>query len=145
MKNLSILLLLLFASPQNSRRLNHTVADTAPAFMLGSFVDDYNIHYKISDTLWQQLPRTKFHIIKWNAAKQYLIAKNDVHNPGEANLYTRIDYMTFKDMEPWRWGYCLTAYSATTDAIAEATAAADRENPKTGCGGYPFSRMQVMK
>jgi hypothetical protein len=44
-------------------------------------------------------------------------------------------------MGQWKWGYCLTAYKAATDAQAGATAAADRENPKTGCGGYPFSRM----
>jgi hypothetical protein len=92
--------------------------------------------------LWLQLPRTRFHIIRWNLSKQYLIAKNDVHNPGDGGQYTRIDFMQFTDMEPWKWGYCLTAYNAKTDAEAEATAAADREHPKKGCNGYPFSRMK---
>jgi len=113
-----------------------------PANMLGSFEDDYQIKYKITDTLWLQLPNTKFHIITWNTEQKYIIAKNDVQNPGDGNLYTRIDYMTFDNMEPWKWGYCLTAYNAPTDAAAEATAAADRANPKKGCGGYPFSRMK---
>ncbi len=113
--------------------------------MMGSFEDDYQIRYKISDTLWFQLPHTRFHIIKWNLEKKYIIARNDVHNPGEKGLYTRIDYMTFNGMEPWKWGYCLTAYNAATDAIAEATAAADRDNPMKGCGGYPFSRMKKVK
>jgi len=113
--------------------------------MIGSFEDDYEIRYKINDTLWLQLPDIRFHIIKWNPEKKYLIAKNDAKNPGDGNLYTRIDYMTFDNMEPWKWGYCLTAYNATTDAAAEATAAADRDNPMKGCGGYPFSRMKKAK
>jgi len=113
--------------------------------MLGSFEDDYQIKYKISDTLWTQLPNTRFHIIKWNMEKKYIIAKNDAKNPGDGSLYTRIDYMTFDKIEPWKWGFCLTAYNAPTDAIAEATAAADRDNPMKGCGGYPFSRMKRVK
>ncbi|HEY8931315.1 MAG TPA: hypothetical protein VIM55_19075 [Mucilaginibacter sp.] len=117
----------------------------APAYILGNFEDDYQIKYTITDTLWLQLPNARFHIIKWNTEKKYIIARNDAHNPGEGGLYTRIDYMTFDNMAPWIWGYCLTAYSAPTDAAAEATAAADRDNPMKGCGGYPFSRMKRLK
>jgi len=113
-----------------------------PDYLLGTFEDDYQIRYKITDTLWLQLSNTRFHIIKWNLEKKYIIAKNDEKNPGEGGLYTRIDYMTFDNMAPWKWGYCLTAYNAPTDAAAEATAAADRANPMKGCGGYPFSRMK---
>ncbi|MES2275582.1 MAG: hypothetical protein V4592_06145 [Bacteroidota bacterium] len=119
-------------------------AGPIPATFLGNFTDDYGIGYSITDTLWQQLPRTRFHIIRWNLAKQYLIARNDERNPGEAGLYTRIDFMQFNDMEPWRWGFCLTAYAAKTDAEAEATASADRVHPKTGCNGFPFSRMKIV-
>ncbi|HTD99273.1 MAG TPA: hypothetical protein VK668_08285 [Mucilaginibacter sp.] len=143
MKKLSILFLLLFAVSKNYAQVKHT--DKPPAEMMGSFEDDYHIHYKISDTLWLQLPNTRFHIIKWNVSKKYFIARNDNGNPGEGGLYTRIDYMEFSKMGPWKWGYCLTAYSAATDAIAEATAAADRDNPMKGCGGYPFSRMKAEK
>ncbi len=114
----------------------------APAFAIGSFTDDYGITYAINDTLWVQNPTTKYHIIKWNPEKQYLIAKNDNANPSDANKYTRIDYMVFKEMEPWQWGFCLTAYKAETDSIAEQMALADRQNPKKGCNGYPFSRMK---
>lgn len=113
-----------------------------PDFALGNFTDDYGITYTINDTLWIQHPNTKYHIIKWNPEKQYLIAKNDTGNKTDGNKYTRIDYMTFNGMEPWRWGFCLTAYKAETDAIAEQTAEADRQNPKKGCNGYPFSRMK---
>lgn len=144
MKKLLIVFLCLFTFIKSPAKAQAVVPAKAPAYMLGSFEDDYQIKYKITDTLWLQLPNTKFHIIKWNTELKYVIAKNDAHNPGDGNLYTRIDYMTFDNMEPWKWGYCLTAYNAPTDAAAEATAAADRANPKKGCGGYPFSRMKKL-
>lgn len=110
--------------------------------MKGNFTDDYKIRYSVSDSLWMQLPDTKFQIIKWNLNEQYLVAKNDMSNPGDGGLYTRIDFMQFKGMEPFEWGFCLTAYQAKDSETAEKTAAADRSNPKKGCGGFPFSRMK---
>ncbi len=114
----------------------------APAFALGTFTDDYGISYTINDTLWVQHPNLKYHIIKWNPEKQYLVARNDAKNKTDGNKYTRIDFMTFNGMEPWRWGFCLTVYDAATDEQAEQTAYVDRQNPKKGCNGYPFSRMK---
>lgn len=136
--NFSIVLSILFplfAFGQNPK-------PKAPDFALGTFTDDYGISYSINDTLWIQNPKIKYHIIKWNPEKQYLVAKNDQGNKTDANKYTRIDYITFSGMEPYLWGFCLTAYDAETDVIAEQTAAADRQNPKKGCNGYPFSRMK---
>jgi len=109
---------------------------------VGKFTDDYGIKYTITDSVWTQLPRTKYHIIKWNAKEQYIVAKNDAANLGEGGLYTRIDYMEFNNMEPWKWGFCLSVYDAPTNVIAETTAKADRQNPKKGCNGFPFSRMK---
>ena len=114
----------------------------APNFALGTFTDDYGISYAINDSVWVQGKSMKFHIIKWNLEKQYLVAKNDSGNKEDANKYTRIDYMTFTGMEPFKWGFCLTVYDAATDVIAEETAYVDRLNPKKGCNGYPFSRMK---
>lgn len=116
--------------------------DTIPSWLRGTFTDDYRINYMISDSLWMQMPNTKFHVIKWNLEEQYVIAKNDQANPGEGGLFTRIDFMRFKGMEPFQWGFCLTAYQAANAAAAENTPAADRTNPKKGCGGFPFSRMK---
>ena len=116
-----------------------------PKQLLGTFKDDYGIEYQISDSLWLQFPNAKYHILKWNKRKQYLIAKNDADNKSDGNKYTRIDYMLFDNMAPYNWGFCLTAYQAETDLIAEKTASADRKNPKKGCNGYPFSRMKVLK
>ena len=117
--------------------------DNIPEFMQGKFKDDYGIKYEINDTLWFQLPKSKFRIIKWNLKEQYLVARNGDGNPGDGGLYTRIDFMEFKNMSPWKWGYCLTAYDAPTDIAAEAMAKADRKHPKTGCNGFPFSRMKI--
>ena len=132
------LLILLLFLPLFSLAQRHK----APEFALGTFTDDYKITYTINDTHWIQNPSTKYHIIKWNPEKQYLVARNDAGNKTDGNKYTRIDYMTFTGMDPFLWGFCLTAYDAETDEIAEKTPAADRQNPKKGCNGYPFSRMK---
>lgn len=67
---------------------------------------------------------------------------NDKNNFSEAGLYIRIDYMVFQNMEPFMWGFCLTVYNATTEKEAIMKSQADRQNPKKGCGGFPFSRMK---
>ena len=118
------------------------IKDTVPSFVLGDFMDDYGIRYNVTDSLWLQKPAIKYHIIRWNIKEQYIIARNDDKNPGEPGLYSRIDYMTFQNMEPFLWGFCLTVYNAKTDSLAEFTAKADRQNPRKGCNGYPFSRMK---
>lgn len=142
MKRINITVLLLsftfFALAQKSKI-------KAPEFALGNFTDDYKITYSISDTLWVQNGYAKYHIIKWNQEQQYLVAKNDAANKSDANKYTRIDYMTFTGMEPYNWGFCLTVYDAESDEIAEKTAYVDRQNPKKGCNGYPFSRMKKVE
>lgn len=116
----------------------------APAMIQGNFIDDYKITYTVNDTLWIQKPNAKYHIIKCNEKEQYIIARNDKNNPADAGLYTRIDYMTFENMSPFLWGFCLSAFNAPTEAAAEAVRIADRANPKKGCNGFPFSRMKKM-
>ncbi|AMR31099.1 hypothetical protein A0256_06505 [Mucilaginibacter sp. PAMC 26640] len=143
MKRILLFICLLSVTAVNSKTAPRT--DVAPEFMLGKFKDDYGIKYEISDTLWVQFPHTKYRIVKWNAKEQYLVARNGDGNPGEGGLYTRIDFMEFKYMSPWKWGYCLTAYDAKTDVIAESMAKADRKHPKTGCNGFPFSRMKLIE
>ncbi|PZR26839.1 MAG: hypothetical protein DI535_12600 [Citrobacter freundii] len=122
--------------------VNPVVTDSIPSLLKGEFVDDYDIHYTVSDSLFFMHPRAKYHIIKWNTKDQYFIARNDTINPSEKGLYSRIDYMYFENMAPWGWGFCLTVYDAKTDAQAETQAVADRKNPKKGCNGFPFSRMK---
>ena len=119
------------------------ITDTIPVALPANFMDDYGIKYAISDTLWFQLPSAKYHIIRWNMKEQYLVAKNGAANPGDGGLYTRIDYMHFKNMEPFLWGFCLSTFNAKSDSLAEFSPVnIDRLNPRKGCNGYPFSRMK---
>lgn len=118
------------------------VKDKIPADLLGDFVDDYDIRYTITDTVWTQHKNIRYHIIKWDTKAKYILARNDAQNRTEPGLYTRIDYMNFENMQPYFWGFCLTVYNAKTDSLAMAAAQADRANPRKGCNGFPFSRMK---
>jgi hypothetical protein len=88
------------------------------------------------------LPNVKYHILSWDTAGKYLLARNDNKNPSEPGLYTRIDYMFFNKMNPFLWGFCLTTYDAKSLGEAKSKADADRTNPRKGCNGFPFSRMK---
>lgn len=110
--------------------------------LIGNFQDDYKIRYTITNNSFTQHPGVVYHILSYNEKEQYFIARNDTSNISDAGLYTRIDFMNFNNMAPWTWGFCLTAYKAASFEEALRTAAADRNNPKKGCGGYPFSRMR---
>jgi hypothetical protein len=110
--------------------------------MRGEFTDDYGNAFAISDSLFAQQPHGRFEIVEWNVREQFVIAHNAATNSSDPGLWTRIDWMQFSGMAPYTWGFCLTAYKAPTREAARATPAADRANPRTGCNGYPFSRMK---
>jgi len=122
--------------------LRHQSTPDLPSWIKGQFIDDYGISYSVSDTLFTQHPSALYHIIEWNNAEQYLLVKNDAGNPTEKGLYSRIDYMKFMGMEPFTWGFCLTVYNAPDIASAKKASPAKRTEPKTGCNGFPFSRMK---
>ena len=113
--------------------------------MKGRFSDDYGIPYIINDTLFTLGSAARYHIIEWNEAEQYLVVRNDVNNPSEKGLFSRIDYMHFTDMEPYTWGFCLTIFNALDTSAAKNAVPADRKNPKKGCNNFPFSRMKRTK
>ena len=110
--------------------------------MRGAFVDDYGNAFSISDSIFAQLPHGRFHLVEWHVRDQFVIGRNDAANPSAPGLWTRIDWMQLAGMEPYTWGFCLTAYRAATREAARATPAPDRTQPRTGCSGYPFSRMR---
>ncbi len=130
-----------FSQPADTTR---PIKKTLPAFLKGTFEDDYGIRYTINDTLWTQHLGGKYHVINCDTTEQYLLVQNDTANKTDGGLFTRIDYMNFTGMEPFRWGFCLTIYNANTLEKAKATIIADRKNPKIGCNGFPFSRMKRM-
>ena len=113
-----------------------------PAAWKGDFTDDYDIRYTVSDSVWIQHPGTRYHILQYDSAGHFIVARNGAGNQSEPGLYTRIDVMSFENMEPYRWGFCLTTYDEKTMADAVAAKTADRMNPRKGCNGYPFSRMK---
>ena len=107
-----------------------------PAILLGEFSDDYGIAYRIDAGEWWQRPAARYRVVAWHPEAQYLIARDS------AGLWTRIDWMPLDGMPPYRWAFCLSAWDAKTRAEAERSAIADRSAPKTGCNGFPFSRMR---
>ena len=125
---------------------NRAVASRAsaapPALIVGEFTDDYGSRYSITQALWTQQPRSRYRIVQWHADQQYAIAQNDSGNPSEKGRWTRIDWMQFTGMAPYEWGFCYSAFNAETAAIAESTHVANRAAPRTGCNGFPFSRMK---
>ena len=113
-----------------------------PAWMAGSFTDDYGIGYTITDSTFVQASISTYHILEVNEKEQYILVQNDQHNPSDKNLFTRIDYMQFSGMEPYTWGFCLTVFNAPDSLSARNALPADRSTPMNGCNGFPFSRMK---
>lgn len=146
-KHLSTLLacLVAFLGCSSQTKINPKDSSTPPLFLVGRFVDDYGITYTISEKEWLMEPNQRFEILEWNTMGQYALAKNHPHNRSDPNLYTRIDFMVFDDeMSPFSWGYCYSTFDADSISKARAVAIADRDNPKTGCNGYPFSRLKKL-
>lgn len=119
-----------------------TTRDTPPAMLLGDFVDDYGIGHRIGNEEWLQHPDARYRVVAWHADAQYLVARNAAGNRADPGKWTRIDWMVLPGMPPWEWAFCLSAWDAATEAEAARRDIARRETPKTGCNGYPFSRMR---
>ncbi len=115
---------------------------TAPTMLLGTFEDDYGVSYTIKNSILYQHTANTYHIKYWNHEEQYLIAQNDTDNASGRKSWTRIDWIELPDMAPYTWAYCLSAYNAKTAREAEEVEIANRNEPRTGCNGFPFSRMK---
>jgi hypothetical protein len=114
-----------------------------PALVLGRFVDDYDVRYEVTASAFVHGARrsTRYRITDWHVRERFFIAQQDPDSTGRAP-WVRVDWMEFSEMPPYEWGYCFTVYDATTAAAARSAAPANRETPRTGCGGFPFSRMR---
>ncbi len=110
--------------------------------IVGRWSDDYGNSFRVTHSLFEQLPSARYHIVEWNHVERYFVARNDDANRADAGKWTRVDWMPFSGMEPYTWGFCFTAYRAETQEEARATRSAKREAPRTGCNGFPFSRMK---
>lgn len=54
------------------------------------------------------------------------------------------DWARLDGMAPYEWAFCFSAYNAPTAAAAESVSIARPEAPKTGCNGYPYTRMRAV-
>jgi hypothetical protein len=113
-----------------------------PAFMLGEWEDDYGIRYSVESDVWLQHPRARYHVVDVHAGDRILVAQNDSDNPSEPGLWTRIDWLTLEDSGEYEWAFCYAVYEAATPEAALTTPDTQRETPRTGCNGFPFSRMK---
>ncbi len=120
------------------------VEESAPTLMLGEFVDDYGTQYTIQADQWIQHPNARYHLRAWHARDQFVVAQNDSGNPSEGGLWTRIDWIVFEDPGEYEWAFCYAAYQAQTREDALTVAPTQRDTPRTGCNGFPFSRMKHM-
>ncbi len=137
------ILLLLFAAFSCSHSQRAPASNSGPpAFLLGEFVDDYGIGYRITRSEWTQLPRARYRVVEWNVQSRYLIAQNHSDNPSDGGLWTRIDWVELPNMPPHRWAFCMAAYDAASAQQAKQATVAQGEQPKTGCSGFPYSRMR---
>jgi hypothetical protein len=110
--------------------------------VLGTFQDDYGSSYEITRSEWRHVGYARYHIAHWQPASGYLVARNDPSNPTDGGRWTRIDWVRLDGMQPFEWAFCMSAYDAATEAAAESTSTARRDSPRTGCNGFPFSRMR---
>jgi hypothetical protein len=115
---------------------------TPPPVVLGDFEDDYGGRHTISANEWIQHPSNRFRIVRWASGQQFLVAENDSINKTDGGKWTRIDWIALEGMPPWEWAFCFSAYNAPTAAAAESTSVAKRDTPRTGCNGFPFSRLK---
>lgn len=111
-----------------------------PAMLMGSFVDDYGIPYSISSRSWTQGDSTRYEVYSWDVEERSVVVRAPDPEAG-GWLWSRIDWLTLEEGE-YPWAFCYTAYDLNDPAEAIGAEPANRAEPRTGCGGHPFSRMK---
>ncbi len=112
-----------------------------PRTLIGTFADDYGSSHTVTPGEWIHHPRLRYRIVEWHTADRFMLARI---NPGGNDLlgaWVRIDWTNFEGMPPWAWGFCLAVWDAPNRAAALAAPPSDRENPRTGCNRFPFTRL----
>jgi hypothetical protein len=113
-----------------------------PEFLTGEFVDDYGIRYSISREHWLQHPDARYELVEWRPGSQMALARSESANRGREKGWLRIDWLRLEDGGEYAWAYCYAAYDAPTREAAVAASPSQRETPRVGCNGFPFSRMR---
>jgi len=110
--------------------------------VLGAFEDDYGNRYAVTGDAWVMNDGARYSVMRWDREGRYVILQNDAGNATGGGLWTRIDWAELDGMDPWVWAFCMSAYDAPTPEAATASLIADRRTLRTGCNGFPFSRMK---
>ena len=108
-----------------------------PPYLLGDFKDDYDIKYTISDSTWIMYPDFQLDILTIDSIEMFVLGYDQ-----SDSTYTRIDFMKFQNQGDYTWGFCYTSYGKKDPSDALSGNSANRDTPKTGCNGFPFSRMK---
>lgn len=135
------------SAAQAAPLLSTAQAGAPPSFLLGEFEDDYGVRYTIDAELWQQGHAARYLIERWDSEGRYAIARNHAENPGEPGLFTRIDWVELTPEQgggDYPWAFCYAVFDAEGVEQAVAATSTDRDAPRTGCGGFPFSRMRLI-
>ncbi len=113
-----------------------------PNYTIGDFDDDYGSHHTISTSEWIQHPANRYRIVRWHYERNFLIAQNDSANPSAPGKWTRIDWVRLQGMAPYEWAFCFSSFDALSAQAAESVTVARPATPRTGCNGYPYTRMR---
>lgn len=112
-----------------------------PPFPTGAFVDDYGSTHTISAAEWRQDAYTRTQIVRWNPSARYILGRSIPKDSSGSAGWVRIDWIPL-DSPPYTWAYCIIAYDKPDAASAEAVTTAKPDTPRTGCNGFPYTRLK---
>lgn len=119
-----------------------------PAMVVGTFKDDYNTSHTITAARWMHGSAATYDIVEWHPEQKFFIARNGPANPTDPGKWSRVDWVEIPasaGQVNYEWAYCMSAYDSPTIDAARAAAIAKRDTPRTGCNGFPFTRMARTK
>jgi len=108
-----------------------------PLEIVGTYQDDYQGTHVITEDLWDQGSMGKFHIVRYDNEKDFLIAQNDAQNAFAPGKWSRMDWV-WADGELY---FCQIAYDKNSAEEAEAVTTANPEDLTAGCNGFPWSKL----
>lgn len=120
--------------------------DLSPAsWLMGDFEDDYGVRYSIDSPVWRHGQGAAYEVVEWNTEGRFVLARNGASNPSDAGLWTRIDWVVLDGDPEYAWAYCYAEYRAESVDAARNAESSDRSTPRSGCNGFPFTRMRRLR
>lgn len=113
--------------------------------IVGTYVDNWDTTHEITDATWVQTSEwgtSAFSILSFDNDAHHVTAQNDLENDYYPDLFSHFEWMIDGD---GLW-VCQSAYDASTEEDADATASADGTDPEsTGCGGASWSLLTAIE